>query len=315
MTAADAAAFDHFGNSVAISGDTAVIGAMLDDDGGVSDRGSVYVFRRSGTSWSREQKLTAPDASRGDNFGSSVAISGNTVIVGAWDDDDGGINSVSAYVFRRSGTTWSSEQKLTAADADGGDFFGSSVAIGDDVVIIGARGDEDGGVGSGSAYVFQRSGTAWSQEQKLVAPDGDRDRWFGNSVAISDDTFVIGTSSGSAYVFRHSGTALSQEQKLTAPDTVAGENFGNSVAINGDTVVVGAWQEGDTGIGRRGAAYIFRRNGTTWSQEQKLIASDAASFDQFGSSVTISGDTVIVGAWEDDDGGNGSGSAYVFGAR
>ncbi|MDJ0610038.1 MAG: FG-GAP repeat protein [Kiloniellales bacterium] len=208
LTASDAAAEDFFGSSVAISGDTVVVGAYRDDDAGNSS-GSAYVFQRNGTAWSEQAKLTAGDAAAEDLFGFSVAISGDTVVVGAYRDDDAGISSGSAYVFQRNGTTWNEQAKLTAGDAAAGDEFGRSVAISGDTVVAGALLDDDAGNSSGSAYVFQRNGTAWSEQAKLTAGDGAADDWFGRSVAISGDTALVGAvldddagiSSGSAYVF------------------------------------------------------------------------------------------------------------------
>ncbi len=208
LTSGDAATNDEFGYSVAISGDTAVVGAPYDDDAG-SDSGSAYVFVRSGASWSQQAKLTAGDAAAGDEFGYSVAISGDTAMVGAYADDDGGSESGSAYVFVRSGASWSQQAKLTAGDAAADDWFGFSVAISGDTAVAGANGDDDAGAYSGSAYVFVRSGASWSQQTKLTAGDAAADNEFGYSVAISGDTAVVGahldddggSDSGSAYAF------------------------------------------------------------------------------------------------------------------
>ena len=315
LTANDAAAFDNFGRSVAISGDSVVVGAFQDDDDG-SNSGSAYVFTRSGSSWSQQDKLTANDATADDYFGFSVAISGNSVVVGALDEDDeSGIDPGSAYVFTRTGTSWSQQQKLTANDAAGGDFFGWSVAISGDSVVVSAIGDSI----SGSAYVFTRSGSSWSQQDKLTANDAAAGDTFGLSVAISGDSVVIGASgdddggsrSGSAYVFTRTGSSWSQQDKLTANDAAANDSFGHSVDISGDSVVVGSYKDDDDGADS-GSAYVFTRSGSSWSQQDKLTANDAAANDQFGVSVAISSNTVVVGAHQDDDGGADSGSAYVF---
>ena len=189
LTASDGAAADIFGFSVAISGDTAVVGAALDDVPGAANddtaSGSAYVFVRSAGAWSEQQKLTASDAAAGDLFGRSVAISGESVVVGAFNDDDTASDSGSAYVFQRSGTTWSQEAKLTASDAALSDFFGFSVAISGDTAVVGAHLDDDAGGDSGSAYVFQRSAGVWSEQQKLTASDAALADEFGFSVAIS----------------------------------------------------------------------------------------------------------------------------------
>ncbi|MFQ5741652.1 MAG: FG-GAP repeat protein [Acidobacteriota bacterium] len=266
-----------------------------------------------------EAKLTARDGAAGDRFGFSVARSGDTVVVGAQLNDDGGRDSGSAYVFQRTGTTWSQQAKLTARDGAAGDRFGASVALSGDTIVVGALGDDDGGRSSGSAYVFQGSGRSWSQQAKLTASDGAaRDR-FGDSVALSGDTIVVGArsdddagrDSGSAYVFQRNGTTWSQQAKLTARDGAAGDLFGDSVALSGDTVAVGVRFDDDAGSSS-GSAYIFQRSERSWSQQAKLTASDGAAGDGFGTSVALSGDTVAVGAFGDDDAGSSSGSAYVY---
>jgi len=331
--AADAATDDQFGWSVAISGDTAVVGAYLDDDGG-NESGSAYVFERNQSgadSWGQVAKLTASDPAADDQFGWSVAISGDTVVVGAYLDDDGGSDSGSAYVFERNqggADAWGQVAKLTALDPAPDDFFGNTVAISGDTVVVGAVWDDDGGNASGSAYVFERNQSgadAWGQVAKLTASDADADDNFGWSVAISGDTVVVGTwldedggiASGSAYVFeRNQGgaDAWGQVAKLTASDATADDQFGWSVAISGDTVVIGAYLDDDGGSDS-GSAYVFERNQSgadAWGQVAKLTASDAAVEDYFGNAVAISGDTIAVGAVWDDDGGDFSGSAYVF---
>ncbi|MBN2243444.1 MAG: FG-GAP repeat protein [Acidobacteria bacterium] len=318
LTASDGAAGDYLGRSVAISGDTVVVGADYDDDKGI-DSGSAYVFVRSGNAWSEQQKLTASDGAAGDYFGWKVAVSGDTVVIGAYGDDDKGIESGSAYVFVRNGGSWSEQQKLTASDGAEGDYFGDSVAISGDTVVVGADYDGDNGVESGSAYVFVRSGGSWSEQQKLTASDGAAGDFFGWNSAIDEDTVVIGAygdddtgvESGSAYVFVRSGGIWSQQRKLTASDGAEGDYFGDSVAISGDTAVVGADYDDDSGF-ESGSAYVFVRSGGAWSQQQKLTASDGAAGDYFGWSVAITGDTVVIGADYDDDKGTNSGSAYVF---
>ncbi len=272
LTASDGAAVDLFGYSVALSGDTVLIGARFDDDdvNGV-DSGSVYVFTRCGTSWSQQAKLTAADGGAGDEFGYSVALSGDTAVItaNADDSDVNGVDSGSAYVFTRSGTDWSQQAKLTAADGAAGDLFGVRVALAGDTALIGARLDDDdvNGVDSGSAYVFTRSGDGWSQQAKLTAADGGAGDWFGYTVALADDTALIGAGnhdgangvdSGSAYVFTRSGTTWRQKTKLTASDGKEGDQFGGKVAISGDAALVGARLVDDVDRGvDSGSVYIF----------------------------------------------------------
>ncbi len=321
LLASDGAASDEFGRSVALSGDTAVVGAFGDDIGANTQQGSAYVFTRSGTFWTQQQpKLMASDGAAFDLFGYSVALSGDTAVVAAYGDDNA---RGSAYVFTRSGTVWTQQAKLTAIDGAATDFFGISVALSSDTVLVGACFDEIGtNAKQGSAYVFVRSGTVWTQQQKLTASDGTGGDLFGISVALSGDAAVVGADEdfiganadqGSAYVFVHSGTVWTQQQKLTAPDGAASDFFGNSVALSGDTVVVGAIGDDIGTNGNQGSAYVFTRSGTVWTQQQKLTASDGAALDDFGGSVALSGDTVVVGAKGDNIGANDDqGSAYVF---
>jgi hypothetical protein len=321
LEASDAMGGDQFGFSVAISGETVVVGTALDDGPVDGDSGSAYVFVRSGGVWTQQQKLEASDAVAGQDFGFSVAISGETVVVGAPERSILPSLEGSAYVFVRSGGVWTQQQKLEASDGAFDDFFGNSVAITGETVVVGAPGD-DGAAGSaqGSAYVFVRSGGVWSQQQKLEASDAMGGDQFGNSVAISGETFVVGApgddgitgNEGSAYVFVLSGGVWTQQQKLEASGGVGGERFGHSVAISGETVVVGA-REISAVPSLPGSAYVFVRSGGVWTQQQKLEASDAAVGDEFGYSVAISGETIVVGAWRDDGAaGISQGSAYVF---
>ena len=299
LTASDGFSFDRFGASVAISGPTAVVGAF----GQFSNTGAAYVFVRSGTAWSQQAKLTAADAQEFDNFGASVAICGLTVVVGADMKHD---FVGAAYVFVRSGTAWHQQRKLTAADGKRGSF-GDSVAISGSTVVVGA---EAKNFFTGAAYVFVRSGTAWHQQARLTAADPAKDSVFGISVAVSGPTVVVGANhlagsgTGAAYVFVRSGPAWSQQAKLTAPGPATIDLFGTSVAILGSAAVVGA-----PGQTSPGAAYVFARSGTAWHRQAKLTASDGASRDFFGGSVAISRSTAVAGA----DGNNAAtGAAYVY---
>jgi hypothetical protein len=298
LTASDAASSDHFGRSVSVSGDYAVVGAVNDNSG----EGSAYIFVRSGTTWTQQQKLTASDAASNDYFGISVSVSGDYAVVGAHGDNSG---EGSAYIFVRSGTTWTQQQKLTASDAASNDYFGASASLSGDYAVVGAYGDNSG---EGSAYIFVRSGTTWTQQQKLTASDAASNDYFGASASLSGDYAVVGaygdnSGEGSAYIFVRSGTTWTQQQKLTASDAASNDYFGASASLSGDYAVVGAYGDNSG----QGSAYIFVRSGTTWSQQQKLTASDAASYDSFGISVSVSEDYAVVGA----EGTNG-GSAYAF---
>ncbi len=262
----------------------------------------------------------ANDGAFYDHLGYSVAISGDTALLGAYRDDDNGSDSGSAYVFVRNGTGWVQMAKLVADDGAAGDRFGRSVAIMDDTALVGALGDCDNGYTSGSAYVFVRNVTRWVQTAKLLANDGTDYDYFGWSVAISGDTALVGaygdddngSASGSAYVFNriHDGGWV-QTAKLLANDGTDYDYFGASVSISGDTALVGAYGYDDNGS-VSGSAYVFVHNGTGWVQMTKLLANDGTDYNYFGWSVAISGDTVVVGAYGDDKRGRDSGSAYVF---
>jgi hypothetical protein len=271
------------------------------------------------TSWIQQAKLKASDGAAGDIFGFTTSISGDYAIVGAHFDDDNGNDSGSAYVFKRSGTTWTQQAKLKPSDGAADNWFGRSVAISGDYAIVGAHGDGDKGNWSGSAYIFKRSGTTWTQKCKLTASDGAPSDFFGYTVAISGDYAIVGATgndddgidSGSVYIFKRQDPNWIEQAKLTASDAAGGDGFGNSLSINGDYAIVGAPGDDDAGSSS-GSAYVFKRDGASWSQQTKLTASDAAADDFFGWSVSISGDYIIVGAHGDDDNGDTAGAAYVF---
>ena len=328
LTAADAEVGDEMGRSVAISGDAAVVGASHDDDACPADpdcqSGSAYLFARNEggpDNWGQVAKLTAADAASFDLFGLSVAISGGIAIVGAFDNDDAGTNSGSAYLFDVA--TGQQIRKLTADDAEVGDHFGISVAISGDIALVGAQFNGDRGSRTGSAYVFARNEGGpdnWGQVARLTADDGAFEDKFGRAVAIDGDIAIVGayhdddagSASGSAYLFaRNEGGQdnWGQVAKLTAGDAATDDELGRSVSLSGDLAIIGAFRDDDAGS-ESGSAYLF--DVATGKQLHKLTAADAAEGDRFGFSVAISGDLAIVGALEDDDEGFDSGSAYVF---
>ena len=319
LVASDGASDDYFGYSVAVDGDTAVIGAYGDRDYGTNS-GSAYVFSRIDGTWMQQAKLTASDGAAYDYFGISVAVDGDTAVIGAHNDEDNGPSSGSAYVFSRISGTWEQQAKLKAPNWAAGSLFGYSVAVDGDTAVIGAYGDYYYGTNSGAAYVFSRSGSTWEQQAKITAPGGAANQYFGLSVAVDGDTAVIGAfgdgnyfNSGAAYVFSRSGGIWLQQAKLTASDEAANDYFGYSVAVDGSTAVIGALYDDDNDFSNSGAAYVFSRSGGTWAQQAKLTAPDGASSDSFGCSVAVDGDTAaVIGVRYDDDKGTSSGSAYVF---
>ncbi|MEG4584578.1 LamG domain-containing protein [Microcoleus sp. MOSTC5] len=319
LQATDKEAFDKFGGSVAISGDTAIVGAYQEDTGG-NDAGSAYIFQRKAGRWDEVAKLQASDKETEDFFGYSVAISGDTAIVGAYQEDTGASNAGSAYIFQRKAGRWDEVAKLQSSDKEIEGNFGNSVTISGDTAIVGAyRKSSTDWQREGSVYIFQRNAQdGWDEVAKLQASDKVRGGHFGYSVAISGDTAIVGAIAteyltGSAYIFQRNAQGRWHEvEKLQASDKEIEDNFGNSVAISGDTAIVGAYLE-DTGANAAGSAYIFQRNAQgRWQQVAKLQASDKEPADFFGYSVAISGDTAIVGAYNEDTGGNNAGSAYIF---
>lgn len=329
LLASDGAATDAFGNAVAISDDLsrrAVIGAYGDDDHG-SNSGSAYVFSFDGSHWGQQAKLVASDGAANDSFGFAVAIAADTVVVGAYRDDDNGSNSGSAYVFHFDGATWVEQAKLLAPGGATGDNFGISVAVSGEPprrAVVGAKQDDDNGPDSGSVYAFHFDGSGWVQETKLRPADGTAGDNFGISLAISPDPpwrIVVGaywddengSNSGSAYVFRLDGATWVEEAKLLASDGATADHFGQAVAISADVALIGAPDRDENGL-NSGSAYVFRLDGAAWVEDAKLLPSDGGAGDNFGTSVAVDRDPqwAVIGANHDNDHGNDSGSAYVF---
>ena len=321
VTASDGKAHDAFGGSVAVSGRTIVVGAPPHPYSPPNQgRGAAYVFVQSGGTWSQQAELTASDGAAGDAFGASVAVDGNTIVVGA-PLHAVGLNQSpgqgAAYVFVQSGGTWSQQAELTASDGASWDSFGNSVAVSGTTVVVGAVHHKASGInepGPGAAYVFVQSGGTWSEQAELTASDGFSDELFGTSVGVSGNTAIVGATrqtvgmnvnQGAAYVFAASGGTWSQEAELTASEGTAYDYFGASVALSGNTALVGAPLQG--------AAYVFEGTGTTWSEQAQLTPSDGTQSNQFGSSVAVSGSTAVVGAYCQTVGSNvDQGAAYVF---
>jgi hypothetical protein len=319
LTASDAAGGDNFGWSVAIDGQNAIVGAPYNDDLGGSS-GSAYVFTKSGSIWNEVTKLTASDGAGNDEFGWSVDISGSFAIVGAWHNNTaGGTNAGAAYIFEFDGVDWVETDLLTASDAAANDLFGYSVSISGNRAVVSGRDNDDDGGDSGSVYVFENIAGTWTETIKLTASDAGATDRFGMSCAISDSTIVVGAAldndagndSGSAYVFEYDGANWIETPKLTASDAAAGDQFGIYVAIDDSLCVVGANFDDDNGA-NSGSAYVFYKNGASWSEASKLTASDGNGSDLFGTSVAISEGIVVCGAHLHDDNAGNSGAAYFY---
>lgn len=294
---------DVFAADVAVSGDTAVVGA----DGKNDIAGAAYVYIRVDGVWTRQGELTASDAAKFDQFGKSVAVSGDTVVVGAH-----GKNKFAgaAYVFTRSGTTWSQQQKLVADDPAIPNDFGVSVAVSGDTVVIGASPRFHRDSRTGAAYIFTRANGNWTQQQRLSAGNVVADEVFGVSVAVSGDTAVVGASrtigsTGAAYIFTRVDSGWTQQQRFTAGDAAGFDEFGGSVAVSGDTVMVSAPHEKEY----TGAVYVYSRVNGNWIQQQRLTASNGPKLPGFGGSVSVSGDTAVIGGVDISD---YKGTAYIF---
>ncbi|MDP6821723.1 MAG: choice-of-anchor Q domain-containing protein [Dehalococcoidia bacterium] len=351
LLASDGAADNFFGVSVAIDGQTVAVGGHGGTQA-LTFPGTAYVYVKSGNAWLEQQKLVADDASGADQFGRSIDISGNTIVVGASGDDDRGNDSGAAYVFVRDGTTWSQQQKLVPTDGQANDQFGQSVAVNGDTIVVGAP-------HTWAAYVYVRTGTTWNQQQRL-GRSWEFDDQFGASVDVSGNSLVVGALRGSgqaAYVFVRSGVTWSEEQVLTRSglEVCTANDFAKSVAISGDTVVVGAnedvceagaayaytrtggvWsvpqqlspldtasgdrfgmtvavQDGIAVVGTlRQKAYVFQHDGTVWSETEKIASPTNASGDRFGFSVAVGDGHIVVGSFEDTELGNRAGAAHVF---
>ncbi len=303
LNASDGAGGDWFGYAVSISGTQAIVGAP--NAGG---NGAAYVFEKISDTWTEVDKLVASDGADGDFFGSAVSITADKAIVGAYKS---GTLSGAAYVFEKVGDTWTQVKKFTPSDAPVLQRLGYSVSISGNQAVAGAYRDNDNGSGSGSAYIYEKVGGIWTQADKVIASDGDLQQLFGYSVGISGDQVVVsayhdndlGDYSGSAYIYEKVGDTWTEIVKLTASDGAAGDLFGCWVSNSTDQAIVGAYKDEDNGP-FSGSAYVFEKVEGTWTEVDKLTASDAEAQDWFGYSVGISGDQAIVGTTD--------GSAYVF---
>ena len=323
LLASDGAANDKFGTAVGVNGDMALIGAPNHAVGGKSGQGVVYLFVRTGSTWTQQAALTATDGARADLFGSAVAMGSDTAVFGApnktVEGGGGRVTQGAAYVFVRSGPLWMQQARLTPDAGGDRDWFGWAVALGYDTAVVGAPyGDGD----KGSAYVFTRSGWAWSQQAHLTASDGTAGDHFGESVSVSGDTAVVGAPlkaasatavGGAAYVFTRAGTLWAEQAELAAPDGTARDRFGASVATSGATILVGADHKSFEDRESQGAAYWFSSSGQgDWSLTDELTAADGGAYNLFGVAAALSGDTALLGA-EYKDGYRGAAYAYLLG--
>lgn len=317
LLASDGVANDNFGWSVAIDGNTAVVGApwnAVNVSASNPSPGAAYVYVRQNGSWTEQAILTPDDGVDDDEFGIAVAISGDRIIVGAHLHDGDG----AAYVFTRTGSSWSQEAKLIASDGAAGDGFGIAVALDGDTAVVGAYEDDDNGSNSGSAYVFIHQSGSWNQQARIAGDDIAGGNRFGRSVAVQGDTAVVGapfhfSSQGAVYVFgRDGGGNWSQQEKIVAADIANADLFGHTLALDGDTILVGSYQDDAGAISNSGSAYLFVYDGQDWLQQAKIVPSDPNTNGHFGRSVALYGDTAVVGAPGDNEIAGGSGATYIF---
>ena len=371
LKASNTGAGDQFGSGVAISGDTVVVGAQYEDsaatgvngsqvDNSLAESGAAYIFVKSGGIWSQQAYLKAHNTGLADSFGCRVAISGDTVVVGATAErsnatgvngnaaDNSVISAGAAYVFTRTGTTWSQQAYLKPANIQTAGLFGGAVAVSGDTVLVGASGDCSAATGvngspdgtgaptSGAAYIFTRTGTTWTQQAYLKASNTGGGDGFGEVVALSGNTAVIGAKreasngtgingnqlndsawgSGAVYIFTRNGTTWSQQAYVKASNAQADDFFGYDIGLSGDLLVVGAPGEDSNATGVNGdqanntrswtgAAYLFRRNAGVWSQEAYLKSSNPEIDDAFGGGVAVSGNAVLIRASGEDSNATG----------
>ena len=305
IQASDKEINDQFGFSVALDGDRAIVGSIQGE--------SAYIFEKDGDNWNEVAIITASTPDANQDFGRSVAISGDHAIVGATAD---GNYAGAAYIFYRGNGTWSEVTKIIASDASTSSQFGETVSISGNYVIVGPY-------SNAKAYIFERDGSSWKEVAKIQSSDPGASTYFGRSVAINGNRAIVGDpyissgnnySEGAAYLFERDGSGNWNEvAKIKGSDTEAWDNFGYKVAINGNHAIVSAPGESTFGYSA-GAAYVFKRNGSgNWSEVDKLVASDAEIFYNFGVSVGISGNNVIVGQTRlGVSGYENKESAYIF---
>jgi len=311
ITASDGQADDSFGQNVSLDGNTLLVGAAQDDDNGL-DSGSAYIFNNINGVWTQKAKLKPKDGKAGDLFGDTIRLNGSMAFVGSWKRSSG-----SMYIFEESGGLWTETAKLKPSDGKAGDRFGSSFDRTDSgTILIGAASADQKGLDSGCVYIYKNVDGAWTETGKIYASDPSPGALFGRYIDIDGNQAVIGAvnsngqqqNSGSVYIYENVNGVWTETAKLSASDGKNGDEFGTPSAIEDNTIVVGA-SEND---GAKGAAYVFEKVGGAWRETAKLTASDGEVGEEFGTSVTISGNTIAVSPRHDDDKGVDSGSVYIF---
>lgn len=311
--------WDRFGNAVAIRGDVAFVAAHEDATAAGNEAGSVYVFINEEGVWTEHARLVASDGAAGDWFGASLAVDGDTLVVGAdRADTTAGEDAGAVYVFTQSGGVWTEQAKLEASGTGEKAYFGVSVAIDGDTMVAGAASSllrlPEGEVIAGRAYVFRRSGDVWMEEAELM-PSGSSHERFGMSVSLSGDTALVGSiHANTAHVFHRIDTVWTEQAVLQPSDPTGDDYFGVSVSMDGDRALVGASLHDAGGNNASGAAYLYERSDSVWSEVTKLTASDGTQRDRFAELVLMEGDAIFIGSFEDESGipRSDSGLVYVY---
>jgi hypothetical protein len=312
ITIPGSGAYDGFGHTMVVDGNTAFIAAPNHPATGADGfQGAVYVFVYAAGEWSLTQTLVADDAAPGDAFGTAIALQGSNAIITSSLAQIGNFPQAgAAYVFHNDGTTWSQVQKLTAGTPQLIDNFGDSVALDGTRAIIGASSERgpNGEASVGAAYVFEQSGGSWTQTQRLTAIGAHERDMFGIAVGLHGDTAFVGASQatwvdgssgpgpGRVHVFTASGSTWTETDQLEADDGVAGDYFGEAMVFDGETLLIGAPAVSTGGSGYQGAAYVFTDVGGSWTQGQKLFAEDAGELSFFGRALAVSGTHIAMGA-------------------
>ncbi|MBK7404039.1 MAG: hypothetical protein IPJ41_05270 [Phycisphaerales bacterium] len=303
LAADDGVRVDRFGWAVAVTSDTGVVGAPYADPVG-QNSGAAYVFGVVGGEWAQTTKLVPSDGRADDLFGYAVGIDSGTICVGSRNESELGEQAGAVYVFEPLRTGWTQVAKLVAADGASYDHFGCSVALSGDVMVVGAQDKDLGGVDRGAVYLFERIAGVWTQVASFADPDPQNDQHFGACVAVSDETAVVGAladNDSAFYVFERVGGVWSP--------TAHFRGRGARVGVSGDVILAGAPKDDPFGA-LSGAAFVFERVDGAWVFTQRLLAGDGAAYDEFGTSVSVRGEAMIVGARGHE---NYAGAAYFFG--
>ncbi|MDX2089290.1 MAG: cadherin-like beta sandwich domain-containing protein [Kofleriaceae bacterium] len=362
LKASNTDAGDYFGSAVALDGDTLVVGALGEDsasatidgnqaDNSLGDAGAVYVFERTGTTWAQTAYLKSPNPSRYGYFGASLGLENDRLAVGAYYEWVGSARTGAVYVLERSGGTWSVKDQLTAAQGDSNDWFGQTIALSGDTIAVGAYGEDSSAnaingdqsdeslTASGAAYVFRLVGTDWMQEAFIKPRNPRANGFFGRALSLSGDTLAVGSyvdasgatgiggdvtdtsadRSGAVFVYRRSGTTWSEEAYIKSSNSNAGDYFGMQLVIDGDRLAVSAPDESssasgvggdrtDNSLDGSGAVYLFERAGGTWSERAYIKAATPGESDRMGDSgIALEGTALAIGVISDDSTATGIG--------